>query len=891
MEPLPVKDAAALLDRYNWALKDVFADGAIEIWDSPDGVAEAAEHNTVTGDVTVVKECLITQGTYTYAELEVVLRSSQVADSFEVSFYRGISDNTPLHETFQWATFTDKLTTFTETYKRENLWQTDRHMWSPTSYQEGGLRRAVDAHSVSMLVLDYDDGVSWEALTPLWKDRGLTYAIHTSWSHNVQKGGEPPCDRWRAVFPLAQPAQPVRWRDLYARAADWLSNGAVWCKGSNRITQHFWLPVCKPGAETYIEVNEGAPLDINNVPGDLGSEPVLNKEQGEVPRPEAIPEYGTPYKPDPDDGRPGTDYSACSDHAALFEEYGWVYVETEGNNERWRRPGKSDGWSATWHTERRCWYVFSPNAPPFEKDIGLSLFQCYALLEHKGDFNAAGAALAAKGYGASGLRVLNGCASVDDRDDDEQGDESHPVDHTALLEANAWTQVDEQGDLELWGHASGPGGTWFTESETFVVTDEVASLEPGKIYSARELKSIWDPSGADASVNWRSSLSFRVFQNGNRRLENTAANLALYLTHDDPWRGTLLFDELQYTPRWCRTPPPLEGFTPPSGQLKDHHITYVQAAGRQLHNALWEYPIVIRAVETAARENTIHPVRDYLESLTWDGVPRADSWLTTYMNAEPTPAPVGKWWLISAVARAFDPGCQVDHMLVLQGPQGIRKSTAVRILGQPWYCGSLGDLKTKEGAHSLTGVWIMEIAELDAFRGAASSRVKDFLTKTFDHYRPPYGHFYVDRPRQCVFVGTTNEREFLHDSTGARRFWPVGVSSVDIGALDRDRDQIWAEAVTLYKSGARYWPQEADEINVLAKVAEERYAVDPWEQAMRGYLKGKAYITLNTCLDLLQIKLETRHAGHHKRLTKILRRLGWDTGPRKGNVRHWYPQK
>ena len=218
--------------------------------------------------------------------------------------------------------------------------------------------------------------------------------------------------------------------------------------------------------------------------------------------------------------------------------------------------------------------------------------------------------------------------------------------------------------------------------------------------------------------------------------------------------------------------------------------------------------IVSRSVGAVAREITVHPVRDYLGALTWDGVPRIETWACRYLGAEDTAfnRSVGALWLISAVARIFRPGVKADHMLVLEGPQGARKSTALKILaGEDWFTDELPDLGSKDAAMHMQGVWIIEIAELDAIGRAEVSRIKAFLTRTTDRFRPPYGRYTIEVPRQCVFAGTVNPDTYLRDETGNRRFWPVRCGTIDIDALARDRDQLWAEAVARFRAGAIWW--------------------------------------------------------------------------------------
>lgn len=212
------------------------------------------------------------------------------------------------------------------------------------------------------------------------------------------------------------------------------------------------------------------------------------------------------------------------------------------------------------------------------------------------------------------------------------------------------------------------------------------------------------------------------------------------------------------------------------------------------------------ALALSFEKHSFHPIKDYLNTLEWDGEKRVDTLLIDYLGAEDTSyvRTVTKKILVAAVARVFKPGCKFDNMPVLSGPQGIGKSTLIKRLGQRWYSDSLTTVTGKEAYEQLQGVWIIEMGEMMATRKADIEATKHFLSKTEDIYRVAYGRRTSRFPRQCVFIGTTNDKEFLRDKTGNRRFWPV-----DVGEQDRkhtvweltqeDIDQIWAEAVQLYK--------------------------------------------------------------------------------------------
>lgn len=220
--------------------------------------------------------------------------------------------------------------------------------------------------------------------------------------------------------------------------------------------------------------------------------------------------------------------------------------------------------------------------------------------------------------------------------------------------------------------------------------------------------------------------------------------------------------------------------------------------------------IVLEAMIIIAIENAYHPVKNYLESLTWDGVPRVETWCKTYLGAEaaePYLSDVSRKFMIAAVARVYEPGIKFDNMLIFEGLQGIGKSTVGSILASPnWFLDGIPDLHDKDSALNLQGNWIVEMGELSNLKRSDVETVKGFITRQIDKVRPPYGKRYISSKRQCVFFGTTNAEDYLKDKTGNRRFWPVKVADVDIEGLREDRDQLWAEALYLYDVvGEKLW--------------------------------------------------------------------------------------
>ena len=292
-------------------------------------------------------------------------------------------------------------------------------------------------------------------------------------------------------------------------------------------------------------------------------------------------------------------------------------------------------------------------------------------------------------------------------------------------------------------------------------------------------------------------------------------------------------------------------------------------------------------------------MRNYLNAQVWDGKPRLEPWLTTYFGAEATDytRAIGSRWLIQAVARIFEPGCQADYILILEGPQGRLKSTSLRTLAvnPEWYTGRISQIGSKEALIEIGGVWFIEDAEMVTLNRAASGASKQFITEPTDRYRPPYGRHTIRKPRSCVFVATINPPAggYLKDPTGARRYWPVVCDTIDRDGLERDRDQLWAEAVHLYRAEhPRYL--ETAELEALARAEQDaRRIVDAWEGPVRSWVGHRRNIgRLETVTKgALGIAPQDQTPSIQRRVVAILTSLGFTKcRPRtgKGKREHHY---
>lgn len=238
------------------------------------------------------------------------------------------------------------------------------------------------------------------------------------------------------------------------------------------------------------------------------------------------------------------------------------------------------------------------------------------------------------------------------------------------------------------------------------------------------------------------------------------------------------------------------------------------------------------ALDIHASTHAFNEVQNYISSLTWDGVPRLDMLLIDYLGAEDTAynRAVCRKAFTGAIARAMTPGCKYDTMLILAGPQGIGKSTLLDKMSRGWYNDSIRTFEGKDASELLQGVWLVEVAELDAFRRTDISRIKQFLSLRADRYRAAYGRHVKELPRCCVFFGTCNEMEFLQDTTGNRRFWPVDVGIVPhtkkvwTDLTDEVINQVWAEAKVRWQCGEPLYLSGAVESEAKLKQEEHREA-------------------------------------------------------------------
>ncbi|MGY0713124.1 VapE domain-containing protein [Azospirillum argentinense] len=388
------------------------------------------------------------------------------------------------------------------------------------------------------------------------------------------------------------------------------------------------------------------------------------------------------------------------------------------------------------------------------------------------------------------------------------------------------------------------------------------------------------------------------------------ANVLLALRRAPEWDGVLAYDEMRRRTVLLR-PIPAYGRPPPNfwepRALADGDVTvaqeWMQIAGFPRLNRDTTH----QAIAQAAKENAFHPVRDWLEGLRWDGIPRLsggttangeviEPWTAHYLGSENSPytAGIGRMFMVAMVARVFKPGCKVDYMLILEGLQGLLKSSACRVLGGDFFSDSMPhDVTSKDAQQHLRSLWLIEIGELHALSKVEVTAIKAFITRQVEKFRPSYGREEVEEPRQNVFVGTTNKDAYLRDETGARRFWPIKVGldgqPCRVEELKRDRDQLFAEAVHLFRAGAPWWPDRDFERQYIKPEQDDRFEEDVWAEAITSYLRGKDRATVwEVARSALQIETPRVGTADTRRITAIMETLGWSRAGKDGMGTRWW---
>jgi putative DNA primase/helicase len=397
------------------------------------------------------------------------------------------------------------------------------------------------------------------------------------------------------------------------------------------------------------------------------------------------------------------------------------------------------------------------------------------------------------------------------------------------------------------------------------------------------------------------------WQNQLRRAEKSHAllpcldNVFAILTNDPRWQGIFGFEQFSLRVMKLK-PPPFEGGE--VGEWTDRDDARCVLWLGQFWSFSPRSDVVMDAVFLIADRNRYHEVRDYLSGLQWDRAERLRAWLVTYLGVEDSEYVqlAGFKWLLGAVGRVMQPGCKMDNVLILEGVQDAGKSAAFRTLfSSQWFTDANIVIGDKDAFAVMAGKWVIELAELDALSKSDSSNAKRFFTTAVDTYRPPYAKRAIDVPRQSVFAGTVNFDTYLKDESGNRRYWPVKASPrIRLKELAADRDQIWAEAFTVYLEWHRAnseadgllptpWQVLPSEKHMFSAEQEARYEGDVYEVMIAKHIAALSKVSMQDILgDCLKLEISKWTPAEQRRVGKALKSIGWIRKRESSGSREWY---
>lgn len=380
----------------------------------------------------------------------------------------------------------------------------------------------------------------------------------------------------------------------------------------------------------------------------------------------------------------------------------------------------------------------------------------------------------------------------------------------------------------------------------------------------------------------------RLFLQGRDGPKGCAQNASLIFENDLQWKD--VFAENVFTGAIdIKKQPPIPQIE--IGELSDPHVAMIHVWIEENYKLVIQDAAMRKALINVAAKHRYHPVKDYLNGLPeWDKAPRSLHWLkeslgvsskvpTAYLEA------VGSMFLIGAVRRIMNSpeATKVDNMLVFEGLQGDGKSTLIEALFWPWHGDTPLPLGDKDAYINIRGCWGYELAEMDSFNKATVSTAKSFLSSHTDNYRPPFGTKNMKYPRQTVLIGSVNHSEYLTDSSGNRRYWPVWADHVSVPWLKMNREQLWAEALFRCRAGEKHWVDSRKEPELAAIIKYEqalREHPDAWEAKIynwmyEGRVMKDGYSTIEILEGVLEMKSHSINKSHEMKLSNAMQKLEW----------------
>lgn len=736
---------------------------------------------------------------------------------------------------------------------------------------EGGQRKTENVRDRWLITLDADHARpnAWRRVTALTEYRMACYSTH---SHTAEK----PRLRW--IIPTDRAMTPDEYPAVARRVAEWVDIETL-DPTTYEVARLMYWPTCAQDGEYEYHAQEGPVLRVDDVlhtygEGDAWKDTTLwpiARSEAEV-RVRSMKKAGDPTE------KPGAVGLFCRAYdvpAAIDAFLSEVYLPTD-KADRYTYAGGSTAGGAILYNNGQ--FLYSNHATDPCSGQSVNAFDLVRV--HK--------------FGAL----------------DEDAEEGTPV-----------TRLPSYRAMREWLVTLPEIKRQLAEERSAAVSEDFGDLLDAVAQTDEETEN---------GANWEEGLELN---NKTGECEPSVNNALLILLNDPALKGRFGYDQFAEMPRLRGDVPWRPRGSVDTGRGRGTLWTDQDEAGLRWYLQLkWKFRSekdLQSALELAMRANAFHPVRDYLNSLRWDGTPRLETMFVDYLGArdDRLTRAVTRKWMCAAVQRVMRPGSKFDSCIVLVGAQNLGKSSFADVLSRGWFNDSAINMDSKDGYASLHGNWIIELAELASVKRSDVETVKTFLSKREDTYRPAYARHVETFPRQCVFFATTNEPEFLRDRTGNRRFWPITVETkMDRDALEANADQLWAEAVVCWKRGEKLWldtPEleadliEAQGIRIVQDDLEGQLMEyldtplpDNWAdlspESRRDYIQGDAPIDPARCtlrrdrISITEIKIELlgldrRQKGGNdydtRRVANLMNHMpGWKKSERRVKLKQYGAQ-
>ena len=654
-------------------------------------------------------------------------------------------------------------------------------------YLTDGVRKTANVRERSMVTLDADKAGQhdWSNFTIFHPD--LACVCYSTHSHT------PESPRLRWLFPASRPITPDEYACISRTVASWVGIDTI-DPTTHDLCRLFYYPGVSADATYVYHVQPGAPLDVDAILASYGPEDAwrdstlwpIAKEESEVVVTDRNKKLGDPG------GKTGIVGLFCRTYSiydVIDQFLGDVY-EDAGPDRYTYTNGSTAGGARVYNGGA---YLYSSHATDPAAGRSVNSFDLVRI--HR--------------FGHL----------------DETTDEDTPV--TSLPSYKAMTE---------WATGLPEIKRQMVAEKQAEMDEQFGDLNTPKTAADDEIDGEHD----DVDMSWTEKLDLNK---KTGECEPSIANALLIMLNDPALKGALAYDLFAEAPKLRRDVP----WRPKGSVVKTGKCTRWEdrdeSGIRWYMQTRWKFKSendLRNALELAFHANEYHPVREYLQSLKWDGVERLDTMFIDMMGAEDNAyvRSATRKWMCGAVARVMRPGCKFDQAIVLNSrQQGIGKSTFSQILSRGWYSDSAVNMNDKEGYAVLHGNWIIELAELASTKRSDVETVKTFLSKREDTYRPAYARRVSTFPRQCVFFGTTNETEYLKDRTGNRRFWAIDVDRVmDQDRLESVADQLWAEAYVRWQQGERLWITDETVLAQWQETVDQHTVQDDLEGQLLAFL-------------------------------------------------------